>query len=62
MKLSYVNNLFIQEFYGSKKSFYEACRDDYYKVQFAWSSFIDVLCKNGEITENQYNKACFPSI
>lgn len=29
------------------------------KVQFEWSCFIDSLCKSGEITQRQYNRATF---
>ena len=28
---------------------------DYCKVQFAWSCFIDGLCKDGKISQKQYN-------
>lgn len=29
------------------------------KVQFEWSCFIDSLCKNGEITQRQYDRVTF---
>lgn len=28
---------------------------DYYAKEFAWSCFVDSLCKNQEITQKQYN-------
>lgn len=28
---------------------------DYYKKEFAWSCFVDSLCKNKEITQKQYD-------
>lgn len=37
-------------------------RVDYWKAYEAWSSYVDGLCKNGEITQKQYNewKTPFP--
>lgn len=50
---------FINEYYGSNKEYLKARKDDYCKVQFEWSCFIDTLCKNGEITQKQYESAVF---
>lgn len=51
---------FIMEvFNGDYKAYLRARREDYCKVQFPWSCFIDCLCKNGEITQSQYDRATF---
>ena len=51
---------FINEVYnGDYKKYRRERKADYCKVQFAWSCFIDCLCKNGEITEKQYFHATF---
>lgn len=51
---------FINEVYGGDyKAYLHARKDDYCKVQFEWSCFIDALCKNGEITLKQYENALF---
>ncbi len=34
---------------------HKEAKDDYCKMQFEWSCFVDSLCKNGEITEHQYD-------
>lgn len=51
---------FINEYYnGNYKAYLRARKADYCKVQFEWSCFIDSLCKNGEITQRQYDNATF---
>ncbi|MBR6632498.1 MAG: hypothetical protein IKK89_11240 [Alistipes sp.] len=51
---------FIDEaFGGDYKAYLRARQDDYCKVQFEWSCWIDALCKNGEITQAQYEQAIF---
>ena len=51
---------FIDEFYnGDYKKYLRERKADYYKVQFIWSCYIDALCKNGEITQEQYDRAVF---
>lgn len=51
---------FIDEaFNGDYKAYLRARQDDYCKVQFEWSCWIDALCKNGEITQSQYEQATF---
>lgn len=51
---------FINECYnGNYKNYLKARNVDYCKVQFEWSCFIDSLCKNGEITQRQYENATF---
>lgn len=51
---------FIEEvFDGNYKSYLAARRDDYCKVQFEWSCWVDFLCKSGEISEKEYERATF---
>lgn len=51
---------FINEVYdGDYKRYLRERRDDYCKAQFAWSCWIDALCKAGEISDKQYNNAVF---
>lgn len=51
---------FINEVYGGDfKKYLRERKDDYCKVQFAWSCYIDGLYKNGEITQKQYDRATF---
>lgn len=51
---------FIDEaFGGDYKAYLRARKDDYCKVQFEWSCWMDALCKNGEITLAQYERATF---
>lgn len=51
---------FINEVYGGDyKQYLRARKDDYCKVQFEWSCWIDSLCKNGEISLKTYERAVF---
>jgi hypothetical protein len=51
---------FINEVYeGDYKKYLRARKSDYCKAQFEWSCWIDSLCKNGEITQKQYDNATF---
>lgn len=51
---------FINAVYGGSYGAYRKARnDDYCKVQFEWSCFVDSLCKAGEITQRQYENAIF---
>lgn len=55
-----VKRRFIDEmFSGDYKAYLRARRDDYCKVQFEWSCWIDALCKNSEISQKQYERATF---
>ena len=47
-KLMTIKRMFINEVYGGDyKKYLKARKDDYCKVQFEWSCFIDSLCKSG---------------
>lgn len=51
---------FIKDCYnGDYKAYLRARKDDYCKVQFEWSCYIDSLCKSGKITYKQYDRATF---
>lgn len=51
---------FIDECYdGDKKAYLKARKDDYCKVQYEWSCWMDALCKNGEISQEAWNKVTF---
>lgn len=53
-----IKRRFISEVYGGdRKKYLRERKADYCRVQFEWSCFIDCLCKNGEITQKQYDKA-----
>lgn len=55
-----IKRMFINDVYGGDyKRYLNERKTDYYKVQFAWSCYIDSLCKSGIITQKQYNKATF---
>lgn len=59
MTLREVKRQFISCYYGTKSRYLYARRKDYCKVQFEWSCFIDGLCKDGQITQKQYDNAVF---
>lgn len=51
---------FISEFFGDNRAAYlKARKEDYCKVQYEWTVWLDTLCKSGEITQKQWNKAEF---
>ena len=61
MKSEDVKKLFIDEYFnGNRKEYLRARRDDYCRVQLEFSCFIDSLCRDGEITQKQYDNICLP--
>lgn len=51
---------FINEVYnGDYKRYLRERKKDYCKVQLAWAYYIDGLCKDGQITQKQYDSAVF---
>lgn len=51
---------FIDTFYdGDRKAYLRARRADYCAVQLTWTDWLDGLCKSGEITQEQWQKATF---
>ena len=59
MNKSDVIQAFIES-YGNKNELHKALRQDYLAVQFAWECFVDGLCKDGDITMEQYESWTFP--
>jgi hypothetical protein len=60
MKTITLKRKFINEMYdGNYTAYLRARKQDYCKVQFEWSCWIDSLCKNGEITQKQYDNITF---
>lgn len=60
MKSETLKRHFINECYnGDYKAYLRARKADYCKVQLKWLYWIDSLCKNGEITQRQYDKVTF---
>ena len=60
MRKSDATQIFIEAYYGNKEQLQYALRQDYLSVQFAWECFVDGLCKDREITQEQYNSWTFP--
>lgn len=51
---------FINAFYHENyRDYLKARKSDYCKVQLEWTYFLDSLCKDGKITQSQYNNAVF---
>lgn len=51
---------FINEVYGGVyKNYLRDRRNDYCRVQFIWSCWIDSLCRDGEISQKQYENEIF---
>ena len=60
MTIKEIKRAFIETYYNWDRGAYKKARNaDYCKVQFEWSCYIDLLCKNGEITQRQYDNATF---
>lgn len=60
MKTGEIRRAFIEACYGGNRGAYlKARRADYCKIQLEWTCFIDSLCRAGEITQQQFNKATF---
>jgi len=59
-KISTLKRRFINEVYnGNNKAYLRARKADCCKVQFEWSCWIDGLCKDGQITQKQYDNVTF---
>ena len=57
---AYITHLFIEQFYGDLDTLHVELKRDWWEVQYNWSCFIDALCKNGNITQEQYHNWTFP--
>ena len=55
-----IKRRFINEVYeGDYGEYLRARKSDYLKCQFEWECYIDTLCKDGEISLEQYENAIF---
>lgn len=55
-----LKRMFINDVYGGDyKRYLRERKADYCKVQFEWTCYIDSLCKDGQITQKQYDRAVF---
>lgn len=55
-----IKKMFIRDVYDNNLSAYlRARRKDRCKVQLEWSYYIDMLCKDGGITQKRYENAVF---
>ena len=60
MKIATLKRRFINEMYdGDYGAYLKARKQDYCKVQFEWSCWMDSLCRNSEITLKQYENVTF---
>lgn len=50
---------FINEVYGTDSKYRKARKNDYYKVQFEWTCFMDALCRDGVISQRTWDTATF---
>lgn len=60
MKKTQVTQNFIEACYENEKNLHKALKADRLAVQQAWEVFIDSLCKDGQITMQQYESWIFP--
>jgi hypothetical protein len=59
-KILSLKRQFINEVYnGDFTAYRHARKSDYCKAQFEWACWIDMLCKDGLITQKEYNNATF---
>lgn len=54
-----IKRLFIDTHYKNIIEYRKARKNDYLKEQFRFTCFIDALCKNGEITQKQFDTIIF---
>lgn len=60
MNKDQAKRLFVIECYGDIQNLHEAVKKDRPMVQEDWSFFTDMLCRDGEITMQQYESWTFP--
>lgn len=59
MTLRETKREFINQYYENDRAYRKARKEDYCRVQFEWTCFMDDLLKSGLITEKQWEKAMF---
>lgn len=60
MRKSQATSLFIETYYQTSKALHKALKTDRLAVQYEWECFVDSLCRDGNITQDQYNSWTFP--
>lgn len=60
MTKAQANRLFVEAYYGDTNALRRALKQDRLAVNYAWQCFIDALCKDGEITQEQFANWTFP--
>lgn len=59
LTLDQAKQMFIQDNFSSYAEYRKLRKEDYCKAQYIWSCYMDMLCKNGHITQEQWQKATF---
>ncbi len=59
MTIWQAKTLFVEEFFKTESEYHKSIKQDYLAVQEMWACYIDGLCKDGIITERQYENATF---
>lgn len=59
MTLREAKREFICNYYKTQDAYRRARKADYCQVQFEWSCYMDSLCKDGLITQKQWERATF---
>lgn len=54
-----IKKLFIATCYNTRGEYLSERKRDYCAAQLRWSCFVDYLCKDGQITQRQYDNATF---
>lgn len=55
-----IKKIYIRDMYdGDRKAYLRDRRQDYCKAQFRWTCWMDAMCKNGVITQKQWDRATF---
>lgn len=55
------NQLWIKEYYGDKYNCLRAYNEDFIETKEGWAEFIDFLCKEGYISQKDYDTWNMPS-
>lgn len=58
-KMTLKRRFIVEVFDGDEKAYRKARKEDYLKVQYEWTLWMDSLCKSGEISQRTWNTALF---
>lgn len=59
MTLREAKKMFINDCFSSYAEYRKCRKEDYFKTQLIWSYYMDMLCRNKDITLEQWNNATF---